>query len=168
MEFRAALQELQKLPERLQAVVFMRSQSTKQSEVAEVLGVSTQRIDQLLRAASVKLRDVSERRIEASRPVASPRAARLRELEDDPPKRLTEAIGRVPGRNKSSSGVVLAWRRAALAIDDYRRAQSSERSRQPGDIQSDVTTSHAHAERAIEQLRFERRRSRQGSRGLER
>jgi hypothetical protein len=76
----------------------------------------------------LKLRDVSERRIEALRPEASPRAARVRELEDHPPKWLTEAIGRAPGRNKSSSGVVLAWRRAALAIDDYRRAQGVERS----------------------------------------
>ncbi len=34
----------------------------------------------------------------------------------------TNAIGMRPRRSKSSSGVVLAWRRAALVIDDYRSA----------------------------------------------
>jgi DNA-directed RNA polymerase specialized sigma24 family protein len=40
LEFQAALQELAQLPERLQAVVFIRSQSSTQAQVAEVLGVS--------------------------------------------------------------------------------------------------------------------------------
>ena len=52
--------------------------------------------------------------------MASPRAARLRELEDDPPQWLTSTIGKCPARSKCSAGVVLAWRRAALAIEDYR------------------------------------------------
>jgi hypothetical protein len=67
------------------------------------------------------VRELTERRVERERPVASPRAARLRELEDEPPAWLTQAIGWPPGRNKSSSGAVLAWRRVALVIDDYRR-----------------------------------------------
>src|SRR4051794_38167726 len=34
---------------------------------------------------------------------------------------LIEAIGRLPTRGTNASATVLAWRRAALAIDDYRR-----------------------------------------------
>jgi RNA polymerase sigma factor (sigma-70 family) len=78
LEFEAALQELRKLPDRLQAVVLMHSQASTHAQVAEVLGVSPRRISQLMQAASAKLRELSERRIENDRPVASPRAARLR------------------------------------------------------------------------------------------
>ena len=35
---------------------------------------------------------------------------------------MTNAIGMRLGRSKSSSGVVLAWERTALVIDDYRSA----------------------------------------------
>jgi RNA polymerase sigma factor (sigma-70 family) len=168
LEFQAALQELAKLPERLQAVVFIRSQSSTQAQVAEVLGVSTQRIDQLLRAAGLKLRDISERRIEDSRPVASPRAARLRELEDDPPKWLVEAIGTPPARSKSSSGVIVAWRRAALAVDDYRNARGSERAPTNARSALDLAETQERARRAVEHLRSERMRRHGRMRGLER
>jgi hypothetical protein len=122
-----------------------------------------------LRAASLKLRDISERRIEDSRPVASPRAARLRELEDDPPKWLVEAIGKPPARTKSSSGVIVAWRRAALAVDDYRKARGSERAMEsPEGAAPDVAETHERARRAVEHLRSERMRVRGRTRGLER
>ena len=116
--------------------MIVRSQVRKQFEVAEIPGVTTARVNYLLRRASEKLDEMATRRSEQDRPVAlgdlddllvgdrepaSPRAARLRELEDDPPKWLMEAIGRAPSRNKTSAYAVLAWRRAALAIDDYRR-----------------------------------------------
>jgi hypothetical protein len=64
LDFEAALQELRKLPDRLQAAVLMRSQSATHEQVAEALGVSPQRIGQLLQAAGAKLREISERRIE--------------------------------------------------------------------------------------------------------
>ncbi len=121
LEFQAALQELRKLPPRLQQVVLIRSQVWKHDDVAEIMGISRPRVAQLLIDAGVRVAELNEQRHDAERPVASPRAARLRELEDDPPAWLTNAVGTRPGRSKSSSGVVLAWRRAALVIDDYRR-----------------------------------------------
>jgi RNA polymerase sigma factor (sigma-70 family) len=160
LDFEAALQELRKLPDRLQAVVLMRSQSSTHVQVAEALGVAPQRISQLLQAASAQLREISERRIESDRPVASPRAARLRELEDDPPEWLVGAIGRRPGRSKSSSGVVLASRRAALALDDYQRARGNGRDIPAigGEGDADTRQCHERAQRAIEHLRAERGR----------
>ena len=59
-----------------QAVVFIRSQSSTQAQVAEMLGVSTHRIDQLLRAAGLKLRDISAR--PGSWSILAPSAARRR------------------------------------------------------------------------------------------
>jgi hypothetical protein len=67
------------------------------------------------------MRERTERRAEIERPFANPRAARLRELELEPPEWIIEAIGEAPTRNKNAGGAVLAWRGAALAIDDYRR-----------------------------------------------
>lgn len=54
-----------------------------------------------------------------------PRAERLRELEDSPPTWLAPEIGRPPrgsrrGRHAYATRL-LSWRRAALAIEDYRR-----------------------------------------------
>ncbi len=77
------------------------SQVRKQIEVAEILE---------------KLDGMATRRGERERPVASPRAARLRELEDAPPKWLTEAIGRAPSRHKTSAYAVVTW-----PIGDCRR-----------------------------------------------
>ena len=96
LEFQAALQELRKLPPRLQQVVLIRSQVWKHDDVAEIMGISRPRVAQLLIDAGVRVAELNERRHDAERPVASPRAARLRELEDDPPVWLTNAIGSRP------------------------------------------------------------------------
>jgi len=54
----------------------------------------------------------------------SMRAARLQELEDDPPPYLLSAIGRPPRPDLRGGGehLRLEWRRIALAVDDYRAA----------------------------------------------
>ena len=88
----AALQELRKLPPALQRVVLIGSQVWK-GEVAEVLGIERDQVDGLLRDAAIQLAEVNEHRHDRDRPVASPRAARLRELEDDPPEWLSRVIG---------------------------------------------------------------------------
>jgi RNA polymerase sigma factor (sigma-70 family) len=163
VEFLAAMQELSRLSIRMQQTVIVRSQVRKQIEVAEILGVTTARVNYLLRRASEKLDEMATRRSEQERPVASPRAARLRELEDNPPKWLTEAIGRAPSRNKTSAYAVLAWRRAALAVDDYRRDHSwSSTTDTLGPRPADPVArrAHARAERAVEQMRRERLRQR--------
>ena len=91
IRFDAALKELRKLPPALQRVVLIRSQVWKHEEVAEVMGIKPEQVDRLLRAAAIQLAAVNENRHERERPVASPRAARLREIEDDPPAWLTSA-----------------------------------------------------------------------------
>lgn len=53
------------------------------------------------------------------------RAERLRDLETQPPKWLVKAVGRPPGKS-GNLGALLAWRRAALALDDYRREHAPE------------------------------------------
>jgi hypothetical protein len=92
----------------------------------------------------------------------------LRELEDAPPQWLTDAIGTRPGRSKSTSGVVLAWRRAVLAIDAYRRAcahHSAKDAIGPTPIEPDARRFHQQAERAIAEVASERDRRSGLSRG---
>lgn len=113
------MQRLRTLPERLQVVVGMRAFGWKYAEIAEELGVSRVRVDQLLRQADERLNKFRERDL-ADR---HPRTARLRELEDDPPPYLRMAIGRPPRPNRRRGGggeLLRDWRRLALAIDDHR------------------------------------------------
>jgi DNA-directed RNA polymerase specialized sigma24 family protein len=159
--FDAALQQLKRLPLELQRVVLIRSQVWKKEEVAEVMGIRPDQVEPLLRAAAIRLAEVNENRHDRERPVASPRAARLRELEDDPPDWLHNVIGRCPQRSKSSAGVILAWRRAALAIEDYRRVSGYEN---PHDAlgfiprNHDLKRAYVLAERAIVRVTAERER----------
>jgi hypothetical protein len=82
---------------------------------------------------------------------------------------LTNAIGMRPGRSKSSSGVVLAWRRAALVVDDYRSAYCHDSSTDaigPTPIEPEARRLYQRAERAITEVADERlRRSRGIGRG---
>jgi hypothetical protein len=168
VEFQAALRELRKLPPLLQEVVMVRSQVNRQQDVADVMGLSRQRVAQLLVNASLRVSQLNEERHDGERPVASPRLARLRELEDAPPTWLTSAIGTRPGRSKSSSGVVLAWRRATLAVDDYRRVychHSSTDAIGPTPIEPAARRCHQSAERAIAEVAAERDRRSGISRG---
>jgi hypothetical protein len=161
LEFQAALQELRKLPPQMQEVVMIRSQVSRQADVAEVMGVSRQRVATLLVNAVMMVSELNEERHDQDRPVASPRAARLRELEDAPPEWLVSAIGTRPGRSKSSSGIVLAWRRAALAIDDYRGGfchDSAVDAIGPSPLEPAARRCHQRAERAIATVADERTR----------
>ena len=163
LEFVAAMKELSRLPPRWQQVVIVNSQVWKQVDVAEILGVNPTRINYLLRRVSERLDQMAQQRHELERPVASPRAARLRELEDDPPKWLMESIGRAPTRNKTAGTAVLAWRRAALAIDDYRRDHgwhAPDAALGPQPLAPAARRAHERAKRAVEQVREERVRRR--------
>jgi RNA polymerase sigma factor (sigma-70 family) len=165
LEFQAALQELGKLPPRFQEVVMIRSQVWKQADVAEIMGLSRPRVAQMLIDAAARVAELNERRHDAERPVASPRAARLRELEDNPPTWLSNAIGRKPPRNKSSAGITLAWRRAALAIDDYRNAHRHDSPTDaigPTPLEPAARRAFRRAERAIAEVDEERMRRKHG------
>lgn len=74
LEFQAALEELHKLPEHLRAVVLLNAAVGRHADVAEILGVSRQRVAYLLQQVTVAIQDRAERRAELDRPVASPRS----------------------------------------------------------------------------------------------
>lgn len=155
----AALEELRHLPRNLRRVVLLRSQLSRHQDVAEVLGVTTGRVARLLQDVGVQLQQRAELRAELDRPVANPRAARLRELELDPPKWLPGSIGRAPYMSKSSSKLILTWRRAALAIDGYRQANGWDHEQLaigPTPIQPAVRRARQHVERMIADVRQER------------
>jgi hypothetical protein len=67
---------------------------------------------------------------------------------------LTDAIGR-PRPDRSPSALVLAWRRAALLIDDYRRGsgyRSTTDAIGPVPIDRRAQLAHRHVERAIQEV----------------
>ena len=166
LEFRAAIDELKKLPPLLQEVVVMHSQSSRHQDVADLMGLSRPRVAQLLVQAAQRVAQLNEERHEDERPVASPRAARLRELEENPPEWLTKAVGRRPGRTKSDSAIVLSWRRAALVIDDFRQSHGwSSRTDAIGAIPIDPAArrSYQRAERAIADVAEARERRKSGA-----
>ncbi len=169
-EFQAAMQELRRLPERLQGVVLLNALLGRHQDVADVLGVSRQRVAQLVHLSAAHLLRLTEKRAAAERPVASPRLARLRELEEFSPAWLIDTIGQPPNPGKSAAGVSLAWRRATLAIDDHRRLMGHASLRDAlGPVPSEPAArrSYARAQRAIEQVTCERERRHRG-RAIER
>ena len=79
-------------------------------------------MNQLVARANLGIYEVLGRMRDADRDLP-PRARRLQELENSPPRWLTAEIGRPPrshNRRVAYANRLLAWRRAALAIDDYR------------------------------------------------
>jgi DNA-directed RNA polymerase specialized sigma24 family protein len=163
-QFEEAIIELKQIPKPMQEVVLVASQVRRHRDVGEILDIPETRVGYLLASASAALGQAAERRTERERPVASPRAARLRELEDAPPEWLVEAVGRPPTRGKNASASILAWRRAALAIDDYRHDHGwvspyEGLGPKPTD---DLVARRAHdgAQQAIERVSVERARRR--------
>ena len=139
----------------------------KYEEIRDVLGISLTRVNQLITEANVAMRREQER-IGPEQQPRSPRAARLRELEERPPRWLCAAIGRPPGQSQRAEAV-LAWRRAALAIDDYRREYAAGVDHDPlRDPPADPQARRAHevAHRAAERARMARQPHR--GRSLER
>jgi RNA polymerase sigma factor (sigma-70 family) len=125
----AALEVLKELPPRLQRVAMLRALGFKHREISEVTGDSMTRVNVLVRRVNDKLSDLHEDRLR-QRPPVSTRAGRLRELEQEQPEWLTDRIGPLPGHKRGNfageSVKRRAWRRAALALDDYRAALGSD------------------------------------------
>jgi hypothetical protein len=99
---------------------------------------------------------LQERSLDTER--LSPRAKRLWELERDQPRWLTSRIGRVPQstrRSASQSEKRRAWRRAALALDDYRTAIGPRRFDEAAEVSPadpDHARLHGLARRAVDNL----------------
>lgn len=116
MDARAALAVLAQVPERRRKAKALHVLGYTHAEVGAMLGVGRTRASHLIREATESLREIQA---EKSEPEAvNARAARLNELEKSPPSWLTKSIGTPGSPDKATRR--LAWRRAALAIDDYR------------------------------------------------
>jgi RNA polymerase sigma factor (sigma-70 family) len=115
---RHALDLLSAVPERRRQAKALHVMGYSYEEIREALGISHTRVHQLIAEANAAMRR-EQLRIGPDQP-RSPRAARLRELEEQPPRWLCASIGRPPVKSQRAEAV-LAWRRAALAVDDYRR-----------------------------------------------
>jgi RNA polymerase sigma factor (sigma-70 family) len=113
-----ALEVLAAIPARRRRVMELHVAGLTYREIADVMGIGRTRVNHLINEANSAIRKERARRAGTDIP-RSARATRLHELEQDPPTWLRTAIGR-PSKTHGASGI-LASRRAALAIDDYRR-----------------------------------------------
>jgi len=117
-------ERLAELPQRERELVFLSAAGWRYQELADEEGISTSRVNQILARASARMREMDILERDAS----SPRARRLRELELDTPKYLRASIGAPPKPDRkganSAEELRREWRRLALAIDDFRRANA--------------------------------------------
>jgi hypothetical protein len=154
---RHALDLLSAVPERRRQAKALHVMGYSYDEIREELGISRTRVNQLIAEANATMRR-EQFRIAAEQQPRSPRAARLRELEERPPDWLQASIGRPPAKTQRAEAV-LAWRRAALAIDDYRRQYAPGVDHDPlRDRPADPRAGRAHqlACRAAERARHAR------------
>jgi hypothetical protein len=153
-ELRFALDVFATVPERRREAKALLVTGFKYTEIQERLGLTYTRVNHLISEANKAVQ--SERHQAARLDVEGPpRARRLRELESNPPAWLRAAIGRSPGMNRSAEALLL-WRRAALAIDDYRREHAEHLKGEPlGSRPSDPRAARAYdvADRAITRAR---------------
>ena len=116
---------LDHLPERLQRIALLRALGMRHRDISELTGDSRARVGQLISRANDHIEGLLDERALGQRDMPR-RAQRLEQLELRPPEWLTDRIGRPPSRGRKtvsqSSATRRAWRRAALAIDDYRAA----------------------------------------------
>jgi hypothetical protein len=123
-----ALSILSELPSRLQRVALLRALGVPHSEIGELTGDSPTRVTALVAGANSRIYEIlAERGHIISR--GSPRATRLKDLEANPPQWLIDTIGRPVGPSRKYAGRSVrqrAWRRAAIAVDDYRLAAGAD------------------------------------------
>jgi DNA-directed RNA polymerase specialized sigma24 family protein len=114
-----ARRELARIPPRARQAVVLQALGHRRAEIAELLGSRTQRVDRLLTRARAHLDALLSDSARAGRS-SSPRATRLRALEDQPPPWLLELLGPLPRAHRGAALQTRrrAWRRAALALDD--------------------------------------------------
>lgn len=160
MELQARVEDaisiLRGLPERLQHVAMLRALGFRYRDIEEITGQKHERVKALVVRAGDHIHDVLEARA-ANESHASPRAARLLELERDQPAWLVRHIGKFPQHRRSDNRDSVrrrCWRRAALALDDYRNALGTEEIPDLSQRQSDSTLQWPakRAQRAVAEL----------------
>ena len=118
----AAIGILEQLPARLRRIAWLRASGMRYRDIGELTGDSQTRVSQLVARANLRIYEAIERSDPPARDLP-PRARRLQALESAPPPWLVAEVGRPPRANQRKrpyASLLLAWRRAALAIDDYR------------------------------------------------
>jgi DNA-directed RNA polymerase specialized sigma24 family protein len=123
-ELRATLDLLAAVSERRRLVKAMHVTGYSYEEIAGRMGLGPARVNALITEANAAIRREHARVAPEQQP-RTERAERLRALEQQPPKWLVKVVGRVPWRSENA-GALLAWRRAALAVDDYRREHAPD------------------------------------------
>jgi DNA-directed RNA polymerase specialized sigma24 family protein len=119
-----ALGVLAELRPRLQRVALLRALQFTKPEIAAITGDSVGRVDKLVSTASERIQQILNARLPQRQQLA-PRAERLWSLENEPPEWLASRIGGPPRLSRKSGGTIemrRAWRRAAIALDDFRQA----------------------------------------------
>ena len=123
-----ALSIISDLPVRLQRIALLRALGVRHSEIGQLTGDSPTRVAALVEKANTRIYEILAERGHVAA-TDSPRALRLKELEGNPPQWLVEKIGRPVGRSRKFGGRAVrqrAWRRAAIALDDYRLAAGDD------------------------------------------
>src|SRR4051812_33057760 len=152
-----ALSVLGHLSPRLQQIKLLRALGLHHGEISEITGDSPTRVAQLIAQANMRIYEHLEDRAFETEEL-SPRARRLWELERDQPRWLTSRIGRAPQstrRGTSQNEKRRAWRRAALALDDYRTAIGHRRFEEAAEVppaDPDHARLHGMARRAVDNL----------------
>ena len=113
-----------------------------------MLGITACLVAQLMQQVTVRLQERAERRAELERPVANPRAARLRELEVDPPAWPSAWISAVSRSRALTPPLALTSSRRSL-----RYARSAARSGSAGACRRRRGRSADHGDRAEGRLR---------------
>jgi RNA polymerase sigma factor (sigma-70 family) len=155
-----ALDLIAKLPLRLRRVAFLRAVGLPHREIGELTGDSPTRVHKLVTRANDRIQEIQAARRRPD-PERSPRAERLWQLESAPPQWLVEQIGaptRLSRRMAGETSRRRAWRRAALALDDYRELAGDEAvkalsSEAPED--RELRAAHTLAVRAVDAWRAE-------------
>jgi len=118
MRLREALGALAEVPERRRGIKALQVNGFSYEEIAAMRGLSYTRVNRMLAEANAVLR-VEQGREAGARDHASPRAARLGELEGRPPGWLRSAIGRRPApagiRGRCWRGGGRRWRSTITA-----------------------------------------------------
>jgi hypothetical protein len=145
------------LSPRLQQIALLRALGLRHAEISGITGDTPTRVAQLIAQANMRIYEHLEERSMDTREL-SPRAKRLWELERDQPRWLTSRIGRAPQstrRSTSQGETRRAWRRAALALDDYRTAIGRLRFDEAAEVppaDPDHARLHDFARRAVDNL----------------
>jgi DNA-directed RNA polymerase specialized sigma24 family protein len=126
-ELREILVAIGTLSDRDRWLVARRAEGYRYEEISELAGGTYTSVNRGLTRATAQMRALLVERDDQHRP-RTPRAARLAQLERDPPTWLRARIGKPP-RHRQQDGkeaAMVAWRRAALALDDYGRAHDPD------------------------------------------